>query len=75
MKKVNWFDRGRDARSEGKPCIITDARISGVDRQNFYDGWHHQARLNAKLQLTDEQKAEIEAGFAAIRSALGTLPR
>ena len=59
--KVVWFDRGRDAMTEGRPCIITDARISGSDRQAWYDGWNHQARLNAPATDPDARNEAIAA--------------
>ena len=59
--KLNWFDRGRDAMTEGRPCIMTDARISGSDRQAWYDGWNHQARLNSPDANPDDRAAAIAA--------------
>lgn len=57
--KVNWFDRGRAAMTEGRPCIITDARIFGSDRQDWYDGWNHQARLNSPDSNTEDRDSAI----------------
>ncbi len=47
-RNVDWFSRGRDAFTEGKKCFIDDARIRGDQRQNWYDGWNHQALLNSR---------------------------
>jgi len=68
-RKVLWFDRGRDAFTEGKPCVITDARITGKDRQDWFDGWRHQKNLNAKEAPESERKKTI-AALRSIREAL-----
>ena len=72
--KVNWFDRGRDAMTEGRPCRITDARISGSDRQFWYAGWHHQARLNSAKSIPPADRSEAIAGLSEILQALKNLP-
>ena len=54
--KVDWFQRGRDAFTEGKPCQITDARINGQDRQAWHDGYDHQQALNNPMSETDRQE-------------------
>jgi len=72
--KVNWFDRGRDAMTEGRPCLITDARISGPDRQAWYAGWHHQARLNSSKSIPAGDRAEAIEGVRGILNTLKQLP-
>lgn len=68
--KVNWFERGRDAMTEGRPCIITDARISGPDRQSWYGGWHHQARLNTAKNIPPSDRTDAIAGLQEILNIL-----
>lgn len=68
--KTNWFDRGRDAMTEGRPCLITDARISGADRQNWYAGWSHQSRLNHSKLIP---QAERDAAIKGIQEILNSL--
>jgi hypothetical protein len=68
--KVNWFDRGRDAMTEGRPRIIRDARISSSDRQAWYAGWQHQASLNSAKSIPAADRAEA---VAALQEILETL--
>lgn len=70
MTKVDWFSRGRDAMTEGRPCFINDARISGQSRQSWYAGWNHQARLNNSKNST---AAEIDEALAAIQQIIESL--
>jgi len=72
--KVNWFDRGRDAMTEGHPCVITDARISSADRQAWYAGWHHQARLNSAKSIPPGDRSEAITGLQSILESLKQLP-
>jgi hypothetical protein len=70
--KVDWFSRGRDAMTEGRPCHINDARISNASRQDWYSGWNHQARLNNAKHITPEARAEAIAGLQDILDTLKT---
>ena len=72
--KVNCFDRGRDALTEGRPCLITDARISSPDRQAWYAGWHHQARLNSAKNIPTGDRSEAVAGVQEILNTLKNHP-
>ena len=72
--KINWFGRGRDAMTEGRPCIITDARISGSDRQSWCAGWHHQARLNTAKNIHPGDRTDAIAGLQKILESLKKLP-
>lgn len=72
--KVNWFDRGRDSMTEGRPCRNTDARISGPDRQSWYAGWHHQARINSSKNIPPGDRADAIAGLQEILNTLKKLP-
>lgn len=67
--KVDWFSRGRDAFTSGKPCFIDDARISGADRQAWYRGWHHQRNLNTR-PATATELAEAISFIQSIRDSL-----
>ena len=55
-RKVDWFQRGRDAFTEGQPAHITDARINGRDRQAWHDGYQHQQSLNNPMSDADRDK-------------------
>ncbi|BCU76017.1 hypothetical protein [Luteolibacter sp. LG18] len=68
-RKVLWFDRGRDAFTEGKPCHFDDARVSGHDRQEWYRGWRHQQHLNAKPR-PDHEREDTRAALREIRESL-----
>ena len=68
--KVDWFSRGRDAMTEGRSCLITDARISGPDRQAWYDGFAHQARLNNSKSISETDRSEAIAGIQQILDTL-----
>lgn len=50
------FHNGKAARAAGKPCLITDARMTPESRQLWYDGWNTQ---NALMQPPASQ-AEID---------------
>lgn len=50
------FHNGKAARAAGKPCVITDARMTPDSRQLWYDGWNTQ---NALMQQPPSQE-EIE---------------
>lgn len=72
--KVDWFQRGRDAFTEGRPRFIKDARISGKDRAAWYAGWNHQANTNNLAKLAPEERAELATAFGEILSAIRSLP-
>ncbi len=68
--KIDWFSRGRDALTEGRPNIITDARISGADRQAFHEGWLHQSRLNGQKNIDPIARAEAISTLSEILKEL-----
>ena len=70
-RDVDWFSRGRDAFTEGKRCFFDDARVRGDQRQAWYDGWNHQARLNNRAKMSDADRAEVIAELQKIRDSLG----
>jgi len=57
--KVNWFDRGRDAFTEGHPRFIEDARISGKDRASWHEGWNYQSLLNNRQKVSAETREAL----------------
>jgi hypothetical protein len=68
---INWFIRGRDAFTAGKPGFCDDARISGASRQAWYEGWKYQRNLNttpAAREDLDEAVASIREIILAIKS-------
>lgn len=71
-RDVDWFSRGRDAYSDGKPCTISDARLRNDQRQAWYAGWNHQARQNNRLQISDEERTELLADIKEIADSIRT---
>ena len=67
--RVDWFDRGRDAFTQGKECFISDARISGACRERWYQGWRHQRNLNT-TPASEEDRADAIAGVQDIKNSL-----
>lgn len=39
------FHLGKEARSRGLPCSISDARLKPETRADWYAGWNHQNAL------------------------------
>lgn len=72
--KVDWFQRGRDAFTEGRPRFIKDARISGKDRAAWYAGWNHQANTNNLASIPEEERAEAASAVGDILKALRSKP-
>lgn len=68
-RKVDWFSRGRDAYTAGRPCFIDDARISSTDRQAWYAGWRRQHDLNTN-PAEAEARAEAIKGLQQILDSL-----
>lgn len=64
-----WFHRGKEARANGKPCIIPDGRLKGASRQAFYEGYAFQDNL-MKPPLTPEEAAQNDNFFAGLRAEL-----
>ena len=56
-RKVDWFERGRDAFTEGRPGFCDDGRISGQDRADWHRGYRHQQALNS-TQASDEEREQ-----------------
>ena len=67
---IDWFSRGRDAFSEGKPCFFDDARLRGDQRQAWYAGWNHQARLNNRSKSTAQDRKSAIEEIQKIRESL-----
>ena len=70
---VDWFNRGRDAFTEVRPCFCNDARISGASRQAWYNGWRHQQALNTSPALREELDQAI-AGIGEILDLIKSQP-
>lgn len=63
------FHAGKAARQAGKPCRITDGRMSGKSRLEWYEGWNFQdAYLRGPAD--DEHIAQCEDFFAMLRAEL-----
>jgi hypothetical protein len=63
-RKVDWFSRGRDAYTEGRPGFCDDARISGKDRAAWHRGYEHQKTLNT--QASDEEREQTAEVWAQL---------
>jgi hypothetical protein len=61
------FHAGKEARHQGKPCIIRDGRMSPTSRQEWRDGWNFQDCLMRPAPFTEEiqQNDEFFAGLKA----------
>ena len=57
--KTDWFNKGRNAYTDGKPMFCQDARISGCDRNAWYAGWKHQQNLNTQPAAAAAQAEAI----------------
>lgn len=73
-RDIDWFSRGRTAFAEGRDCFFDDARVRGDQRQAWYDGWNHQARLNNISKLSESDRAEAVANLQNIRESLNAAP-
>jgi len=72
--KIDWFQRGKDAFTEGRPCFIRDSRISSKDRSAWYAGWNHQSRTNYLANLPSEERENLAAAFGQILEAVRSQP-
>lgn len=73
-QKVDWYSRGRDAFTEGRPCFIKDARISAADRTSWYAGWNHQSRVNGLAKMSEQDRAALSDAFGEILAAVRSQP-
>jgi len=48
------FHNGKAARAAGKPCVISDGRMTPQTRQEWYDGWNYQDALMRPVPSADE---------------------
>ncbi|MCF7788650.1 MAG: hypothetical protein K9N47_21180 [Prosthecobacter sp.] len=63
------FHAGKAARLAGRPCRITDGRISGNSRLEWHEGWNVQdAYMRGKP--TAEVVTQNENFFADLRAEL-----
>lgn len=58
------FHLGKEARKNGLPCHLRDARLKPENRADWYVGWNHQ---NA-LMMPQPSEAEIEQNNGFLRS-------
>jgi hypothetical protein len=66
-----WHYRGREARGQGKPCIIVDGRMSSAARQAWIEGWQKEEALrNPPPPPTDEEIADSKSFFDSLKAEL-----
>lgn len=61
------FHAGKQARSEGKACVIADGRMKPESRQSWYDGWNYQNNL--MMPKPTEEEVQDSADFLKKLSA------
>jgi hypothetical protein len=61
MTTTDWFSRGRDSYTEGKPCYFDDSRTSSAGRRAWYEGWNHQRNLNTQPAAKRDLEETISA--------------
>lgn len=68
------FHAGKAARKSGKPCTITDARLSPQSRAEWYAGWNMQdvlmrpAPTAAEVEQNDIFFADLRAELRGARA-------
>ena len=66
-----WHYRGREARGQGKPCVLTDGRISPAARRAWIEGWQAEEALRNPPPLpTDEEIADSKSFFDQLKAEL-----
>lgn len=66
------FHNGKAARAVGKPCVVTDGRMTPESRQLWYDGWNMQdAHEAAPSQAEIDDTASFLAGLKASLKGAG----
>ena len=63
------FHAGKAARQAGKPCRITDGRMSGKSRHEWYEGWNVQDAY-LRGQPDPELVTQNDTFFADLRREL-----
>jgi hypothetical protein len=63
------FHAGKAARHAGKPCHISDARMSHTSRSEWYEGWNFQDALMLAPPSV-EHVEQNENFFADLRAEL-----
>ncbi len=73
MKQPNssHFHNGKAARQAGKPCIISDGRMTDNSRAEWYEGWNFQDAL-MRGTPDAEHVAQNDEFFANLRAELRT---
>lgn len=69
----SWHFRGREARGQGKPCVLVDGRISPAARRAWIEGWNKEEELrNPPPEPTAEEIADSKSFFDALKAELKT---
>ena len=63
------FHAGKAARQTGKPCTITDGRLSPQSRAEWYAGWNMQDVL-MRPPPTSAEVEQNDSFFADLRAEL-----
>ena len=63
------FHNGKAARKAGRPCMITDGRMSPLSRAEWYAGWNLQDVL-MRAPPSPEEVAQNDSFFADLRAEL-----
>ncbi|MES2598647.1 MAG: hypothetical protein V4662_25150 [Verrucomicrobiota bacterium] len=67
------FHHGKEARKNGLPCSITDARLAPSTRQDWYAGWNHQNALmmpQPSADVIDQNKTFLSNLADSVRASL-----
>lgn len=63
------FHNGKAARHAGKPCVISDGRMTPQSRTEWYEGWNFQDALMRPAPPA-EDIAQNDSFFAELRAEL-----
>lgn len=66
------FQRGRDARREGKDRACPDGRMTPETRAKWYAGWDLEDSFRA-AKMTDEKRREVLAGWDRVKEAVSSV--
>ncbi|MBB5033134.1 hypothetical protein [Prosthecobacter vanneervenii] len=67
------FHNGKAARAAGKPCHISDARMSHQSRTEWYAGWNYQDAA-MRPAPTAEELYQNEGFFSELKASLRKAP-
>lgn len=63
------FHNGKAARAAGKPCVISDGRMTPQTRQEWYDGWNYQDALMRPVP-TDEEIEDTASFLKSLKQSV-----